>query len=55
MKYIRRTDSRRTEEYFFDLKEDVGETRNLLEERPEEVRRLKAMLTDWEKEVRHPR
>jgi N-acetylgalactosamine-6-sulfatase len=55
LKYIRRTDGRRTEEYFFDLKEDVGETRSLLEERPEEVRRLKAMLADWEKEVRHPR
>jgi N-acetylgalactosamine-6-sulfatase len=55
LKYIRRTDGRRTEEYFFDLKEDVGETRSLLEERPEEVRRLKAMLIDWEKEVRHAR
>ena len=55
LKYIRRTDGRRTEEYLFDLKEDVGETRNLLEERPKEVKRLKAMLADWEKEVRHPR
>jgi len=55
MKYIRRTDGGRKEEYFFDLKEDVGETRNLLEERPKEVKRLKAMLADWEKEVRHPR
>jgi N-acetylgalactosamine-6-sulfatase len=55
LKYIRRTDGRRTEEYLFDLKEDVGETRSLLEERPEEIRRLKAMLTDWEKQVQHAR
>jgi arylsulfatase A-like enzyme len=55
LKYIRRTDGGRTEEYFFDLKEDVGETRSLLEERPEEVRRLKAMLADWEKQVQHAR
>ncbi len=55
LKYIRRTGGGRTEEYFFDLKEDVGETRSLLEERPEEVRRLKAMLTGWEKQVQHAR
>ena len=55
MKYIRRTDGGRTEEYLFDLKEDVSESRSLLEERPEEVKRLKAMLADWEKQVRHPR
>lgn len=55
LKYIRRTDGGRTEEYLFDLKEDVGETRSLLEERPEEVRRLKAMLADWEKQVQHSR
>jgi arylsulfatase A-like enzyme len=55
LKYIRRTGGGRTEEYFFDLKEDVGETRNLMEERPKEVRRLKAMLADWEKQVQHAR
>ena len=55
LKYIRRTGGGRTEEYLFDLKEDVGETRSLLEEQPEEVRRLKAMLTDWEKQVQHAR
>ncbi len=55
LKYIRRTGGGRTEEYLFDLKEDVGETRNLLDERPEEVRRLKAMLTGWEKQVQHAR
>ncbi len=55
LKYIRRTDGGRTEEYLFDLKEDVGEIRSLLEERPEEVRRLKAMLADWEKQVQHSR
>jgi len=43
------------EEYLFDLKRDVGESHDLLEKRPREVRRLKALLADWEEEVRHDR
>ena len=55
MKYIRSTDGSRSEEYLFDLREDISETRDLLEKRPREVKRLKALLTDWEKEVQHAR
>ena len=55
MKYIRRTDGDKTEEYLFDLKNDVGETRNLLEDQPKEVTRFKALLADWEKKVQHSR
>jgi len=55
MKYIRRTDGDQTEQYLFDLKEDIGETQNLLEDRPKEVSRLKALLAQWEKQVQHSR
>lgn len=55
MKYIRSTDGSRSEEYFFDLSEDISETRDLLEKRPKEVKRLKALLADWEKKVKHAR
>lgn len=55
MKYIRRTDRGQTEQYLFDLKEDISETQNLLEDRPKEVSRLKALLAQWEKQVQHSR
>jgi len=55
MKYIRRTDRGQTGQYLFDLKEDIGETQNLLEDRPKEVSRLKALLAQWEKQVQHSR
>ena len=55
MKYIRSTDGSRSEEYLFDLSEDISETRDLLEKRPKEVKRLKALLADWEKKVKHAR
>ena len=55
MKYIWQTDGRKSEEYLFDLKNDVGESRDLLKERPGETRRLRALLANWEKEVRHTR
>ncbi len=55
MKYIRLTDGSKSEEYLFDLKADVGETQNLFEKRPRQVKRLKALLAGWEKEVQHTR
>lgn len=55
MKYIRSTDGSRSEEYLFDLCEDISETRDLLEKRPKEVKQLKALLADWEKKVKHAR
>ena len=55
MKYIRREDNGEADEYFFDLKQDIGEGNNLLERRPQEVARLKAMLADWEGRVQHQR
>jgi N-acetylgalactosamine-6-sulfatase len=55
MKYIWETDGKKSNEYLFDLKNDVSESRNLLEQRPGEARRLKALLADWEQEVRPTR
>ena len=55
MKYIWQTDGKKSEEYLFDLKNDVGESRDLLKERPKQAKRLKALLANWEKEVRHSR
>lgn len=55
MKYIWQTDGKKSEEFLFDLKSDVGESHDLLERRPEEGGRLKALLAKWEKEVRHAR
>jgi len=55
MKYIWQTDGKKSEEYLFDLKSDVSESHDLLEKRPGQARRLKALLANWEKEVRHAR
>jgi hypothetical protein len=55
MKYIWQTDGRKSEEYLFDLRIDVGESHDLLRERPREAARLRALLADWEKQVRHTR
>jgi N-acetylgalactosamine-6-sulfatase len=55
MKYIWQTDGRKTEEFLFDLKNDVGESNDLLDKRPAEAGRLKALLAKWEKDVQHTR
>jgi len=55
LKYVRLTNGDQTSEYVFDLKQDVGETHNLLDARPEDAQRLREMLGEWEKDVRHKR
>lgn len=55
MKYISRRDGEKLQEYLFDLEHDPAEKDNLLAARPDESKRLKALLADWEKEVRHKR
>jgi arylsulfatase A-like enzyme len=55
LKYISETDGKKSEEYLFDLKSDVSESHDLLAKRPGDTSRLKALLADWEKEVRHTR
>jgi arylsulfatase A len=43
------------EETLVNLAEDAGEARNLLASAPGEARRLRALLKDWEDNVRAPR
>ena len=55
LKYLTRQDGDRLDEYLFDLEADPGEKNNLLASRPEDVERLKRLLTQWEEEVRPSR
>jgi N-acetylgalactosamine-6-sulfatase len=52
MKYVCRAEKERFDEYLFDLNVDVGEAHDLIKERPQDHRRLKRLLSDWEAEVR---
>jgi len=55
LKYLSRQDGQQVSEYLFDLARDPGEQDNLLDAQPDEVRRLKRRLAQWEKEVRPAR
>jgi N-acetylgalactosamine-6-sulfatase len=55
IKLIRQTNKGQTQEFLFDLKNDVSEKNNLLNDRPNEAGRLRALLADWEKKVQHSR
>ena len=55
MKYLSLTDGEKFSEWVFDLAADPAEKQNLLKARPAEARRLKALLPDWERAVRHTR
>jgi N-acetylgalactosamine-6-sulfatase len=55
MKLVRQTNKGQTQEFLFDLKNDVSEKNNLLNDRPDEAGRLKSLLADWEKQVQHTR
>jgi N-acetylgalactosamine-6-sulfatase len=55
LKYLSRQDGDRFNEYLFDLEADPGEKNDLLASRPDDVKRLKQRLADWEEEVRPSR
>ena len=55
LKYLSRQDGDRLEEHLFDLARDPGEKNNLLDSRPDDLARLKRLLSGWENEVRHSR
>ncbi|MEA1951571.1 MAG: sulfatase-like hydrolase/transferase [Planctomycetota bacterium] len=55
LKYIRRQDGNKIDEYLFDLHADLGETNNLIETRAEETRKLKQLLAAWERDVQPTR
>ena len=55
LKYIRLHSGDDITEYLFDLKLDPAEKHNLFDSRPEEARRLRTLLDDWEQDVKHKR
>lgn len=55
LKYVSRQDGDQLEEYLFDIPNDISETNNLFASRPGEAQALKALLAEWEREVRPKR
>lgn len=55
LKYIRLQDRDDVKEYLFNLESDPAEKNNLLNDQPENVRKLKALLQNWEQQVKHKR
>ena len=51
LKYVRKVEGETTE-WLFDLASDIGEKNDLSKSRPGDVKRLKKLLGDWEKDVR---
>jgi len=54
-KFVRTADSDVFEQWLFDLSRDVGEQNNLLNDKPNETKRMKALLRDWESRVKPKR
>jgi N-acetylgalactosamine-6-sulfatase len=50
LKYVRKTEGQ-TQEWLFDLSNDLGEKTNLTSKHPKDLARLKKLLAGWEKEV----
>jgi len=55
LKYIRLQDGEDVKEYLFDLERDPAEKNNLLKTQPENLRKLKTLLKNWEQKVKHER
>jgi N-acetylgalactosamine-6-sulfatase len=55
LKFVSRTDGPKSEEFLFDIARDLGESNNLLGDRPAEAERLKGLLQQWEERVRPTR
>jgi len=52
LKYLSRQDGTALTEWLFDLTADPAEKEDLSARRPDDAKRLKALLADWEREVR---
>jgi len=55
LKYIRLQDGDNVKEYLFDLERDPAEKNNLFNQQPDNVRKLKTLLRNWEQKVKHKR
>ena len=51
LKYVRKTEGGQTDEWLYDLSNDVGEKTSLYETNASDANRLKKMLSGWETEV----
>ncbi len=51
LKYVRKTEGK-TDEWLYDLADDIGEEKDLSQSRPKEVIRLKKLIANWEKRVK---
>ena len=52
LKYVWRQDGDQLDQYLFDLSNDPGETRNLIDTRPQDADRLQKALAEWEARVK---
>jgi N-acetylgalactosamine-6-sulfatase len=55
LKLVTQRQGTQTREFLFDLHRDPAEQNNLLDARPDDLARLKRLLAEWEREVRHQR
>lgn len=51
LKYVRKTEGQ-NEGWLYDVAKDIGEKNDLAAKRPKDTARLKALLAEWEKDVR---
>ncbi len=54
-KYVRHTDVGHSDEWLFNLADDIGEQRDALPANASTARRLKQLLSDWEAQVKADR
>ena len=55
MKYVRKTEGGQTDEWLFNLADDIGEQKDLLQAKASAADRLKNLLVEWETEVKASR
>ena len=51
LKYVRKTEGK-TDEWLYNLTDDIGEENDLSQSRPKDVARLKKLIANWEKRVK---
>ena len=52
LKYVRKTEDDKTQEWLFDLTDDISEKHNLLNAQPKNAERLRSLLSKWEVDVK---
>ena len=51
LKLVEKSEGKKTEQWLFDLANDIGETRDLKQRQPEQAQRLSRKLREWESKV----